>query len=416
MIDFTIPPHILENIDKYKTIAIEVMRPVARQLDEGEHDRPHDYFNAMWPIVKKQYAGRIDAIKNGTDNATPDGPNWSLLENILMIEWLSWGDAGQYLGRPTPSLGGAAIDSVGTDEQKMRFYERWTQDPPKWGSMAITEPGAGSDNSSMRTTAVLDEETNEWILNGEKVFITNGKLALDESHGLSVVWATIDPSAGRAGIKSFVVEGGNPGVSIAKQEHKLGIRASDTVSLSFQDCRIPYENLLGSADIASKKTGNKGFKGAMKTFNASRPSVAAGAIGVARAAVELTQEVLAAEGIVVDYRKPKHELTAVERDLIEMEARYRGAKHLVMKSVAMMVYGDNNRLEASQCKYRAGEAVTWITQKAVDLLGPLGYSRELLAEKFMRDAKINDIYEGTRQINLLIIARSVLSYSRRELA
>ncbi|MFT5197348.1 MAG: acyl-CoA dehydrogenase [Candidatus Promineifilaceae bacterium] len=416
MIDFTIPPQIAQNIEKYKIIAVEVMRPVARQLDEAEHERPTDYFNAMWPFVKAQYSDRIEAIKNGNDNATPDGPNWALLENILMIEALSWGDAGQYLGRPTPSLGGAAIDAIGTDAQKLHFYQRWTEDPPKWGSMAITEPGAGSDNSSMRTTAVLDPDTNEWILNGEKVFITNGKLALDESHGLSVVWATIDPKAGRAGIKSFVVEGGNPGVIIAKQEHKLGIRASDTVSLVFQDCRIPYENLLGSADVVSKSTGNKGFKGAMQTFNASRPAVAAGAIGVARAALEFTQETLAAEGITVDYRKPKNQLTAIERDLIEMEARYTGAKLLVMKAVAMMVYGNNNRLEASQCKYRAGESVTWITQKSVELLGPMGYSRELLAEKFMRDAKINDIYEGTRQINLLIIARVILGYSRRELA
>jgi acyl-CoA dehydrogenase len=416
MIDFTIPPQIAQNIEKYKIIAVEVMRPVARQLDEAEHERPTDYFNAMWPFVKAQYSDRIEAIKNGNDNATPDGPNWALLENILMIEALSWGDAGQYLGRPTPSLGGAAIDAIGTDAQKLHFYQRWTEDPPKWGSMAITEPGAGSDNSSMRTTAVLDPDTNEWILNGEKVFITNGKLALDESHGLSVVWATIDPKAGRAGIKSFVVEGGNPSVIIAKQEHKLGIRASDTVSLVFQDCRIPYENLLGSADVVSKSTGNKGFKGAMQTFNASRPAVAAGAIGVARAALEFTQETLAAEGITVDYRKPKNQLTAIERDLIEMEARYTGAKLLVMKAVAMMVYGNNNRLEASQCKYRAGESVTWITQKSVELLGPMGYSRELLAEKFMRDAKINDIYEGTRQINLLIIARVILGYSRRELA
>ncbi len=416
MIDFTIPPHIEKSIEKFHTIAIEVMRPVARHLDENEHERPTDYFNAMWPLVKQQYADRIEAIHNGTDGATSDGPNWVLLENILMIEALSWGDAGQYLGRPTPSLGGAAIDAIGTDEQKLRLYQRWTEDPPKWGCMAITEPGAGSDNSSMRTTAVLDEATNEWVLNGEKVFITNGKLALDESHGLSVVWATIDPKAGRAGIKSFVVEGQNPGVTIAKQEHKFGIRASDTVSLVFQDCRIPFENLLGTTDVVSKSTGNKGFKGAMKTFNASRPSVAAGALGTARAALEYTQEALAAEGIVVDYRKPKNQLTAIERDLIEMEARYTGAKNLVMKAVAMMVYGDNNRMEASQCKYRAGEAVTWITQKSVELLGPLGYSREMLAEKFMRDAKINDIYEGTRQINLLIIARSVLGYSRRELA
>ncbi|HID53524.1 MAG TPA: acyl-CoA dehydrogenase, partial [Anaerolineae bacterium] len=282
--------------------------------------------------------------------------------------------------------------------------------------------GAGSDNSSMRTTAVLDEETHEWILNGEKIFITNGKLSLEESDGLCVVWATVDPDAGRAGTKSFVVEGHTPGVHIAKQEHKLGIRASDTVSLHFDNVRIPYDNLLGVAAVRKQgsnghKNGHadKGFKGAMKTFDASRPAVAASAMGIARAALEFTQEKLAEEGIVVDYTKSRHEMTAVERDLMEMEARHKGAWLLTLRATAQMVHGESNRLEASMCKFRAGESVTWITQKAVELLGPLGYSREWLAEKWMRDAKINDIYEGTKQINQLIVARSILGYTRREL-
>ena len=137
---------------------------------------------------------------------------------------------------------------------------------------------------------------------------------------------------------------------------------------------------------------------------------------MARAALEFTQATLAEEGIVVDYRKAAHQWSAVERDLVEMEARYKAAWNLTMKAVSMMVYGENNRLEASMCKYRAGETVTWITQKAVELLGPIGYSRDTLAEKWMRDAKINDIYEGTRQINQLIVARSLLGYSRRELS
>jgi acyl-CoA dehydrogenase len=153
----------------------------------------------------------------------------------------------------------------------------------------------------------------------------------------------------------------------------------------------------------------------MKTFDASRPAVAASAVGIARAALEFTRERLAEEGIVVDYSKSLHELTAVERDLMEMEARYKGAWLLTLRAVSMMAYGESNRLESSMCKYRAGEAVTWITQKAVELLGPVGYSRELLVEKWMRDAKINDIYEGTKQINQLIVARSILGYSRREL-
>jgi acyl-CoA dehydrogenase len=360
---------------------------------------------------------RLERNGNGNGSAPKrksGKPNYSILGMIMMIEELSWGDAGQYLCLPHPLLGGAAVESAGTPEQQIRFLKKFTEGDPKWGAMAITEPNAGSDNSSMRTTAVLDEETNEWILNGEKIFITNGKLALEESDGLCVVWATVDPDAGRAGIKSFVVEGSTPGVTIAKQEHKLGIRASDTVSLHFDNARIPYDNVLGSPEVRTKKE-TKGFKGAMKTFDASRPAVAASAVGIARAALELTQAKLKEAGIEVDYTKPQHKLTAVERDLMEMEARYKGAWLLTLRATARMAHGQSNRLEASMCKYRAGEAVTWITQKAVELLGPLGYSRDLLAEKWMRDAKINDIYEGTKQINQLIVARSILGYSRREL-
>ncbi|MEM7538675.1 MAG: acyl-CoA dehydrogenase family protein [Chloroflexota bacterium] len=416
MISFAFPEELSARINAYEAVAVETMRPNSRALDENEHERPMAFIERLWPQVKEEYQGLLDNLDNRVDDADSDEPNWELLARVLMVERLTWGDAGQYLCRPTPSLGGAAVESVGTRDQIHRLFSRWTEDPPKWGSMAITEPEAGSDNSSMRTNARLDPETKEWILNGEKVFITNGKLSLDESHGFCIVWATIDPNAGRAGIKSFIVEGGTPGVTIAKQEHKLGIRASDTVTLAFKDARVPYDNILGSPEIAGKGTGNKGFKGAMKTFNASRPTVAAGAMGVARAALEFTQKTLAEQGITVDYRKPRHQWTAVERDLVEMEARYKAAYLVLMKATSQMVHGENNRMEASMCKYRAGEAVTWITQKAVELLGPIGYSRATLAEKWMRDAKINEIYEGTRQINQLIVARSILGYSRRELS
>ena len=401
------------------------MRPFSRDLDENEHQRPEMFVNMVWPFIKGDMKGRVAKLKasanghangNGSSNGKPKAhkADYSFLGIMMMIEQMSWGDAAQYLCLPHPNLGGSAISAVGTTEQKLRFFSRWAEGEPKWGAMAITEPGAGSDNSSMRTTAVLDPETNEWILNGEKIFITNGKLSLVESDGLCVVWATIDSSAGRAGIKSFVVEANTPGVSIAKQEHKLGIRASDTVALSFQDARIPYDNILGSAEV--RKKGGKGFKGAMKTFDASRPAVAASAMGICRAALEFTQETLAEQGITVDYTKPRHQWTAVENDLVEMESRYKAAWLLTLKATGMMAHGESNRLEASMCKYRAGEAVTWVTQKAVELLGPIGYTRNTLAEKWMRDAKINDIYEGTKQINQLIVARALLGYSRRELS
>ncbi len=423
MIDFEIPETIQNQNQMVKMVAEQAMRPVSRELDENEHQRPKMFVDMTWPftqqMVKQQLKSaqkRLNRNGNGNGSAPSESHvDMAILSLIIMIEQLSWGDAGQYLCLPHPMLGGAAVTAAGTPEQQVRFLSKFAEGEPKWGAMAITEPGAGSDNSSMRTTAVLDEETNEWIINGEKIFITNGKLALDESDGLCVVWATVDPNAGRAGIKSFVVEGHTPGVSIAKQEHKLGIRASDTVALHFDNVRVPYENLLGSAGVKEEKKQDKGFKGAMKTFDASRPAVAASAVGIARAALEFTQEKLAEEGVVVDYTKSKFELTAVERDLIEMEGRYKGAWLLTLRATAQMAHGESNRLEASMSKYRAGEAVTWITQKAVELLGPMGYSREWLAEKWMRDAKINDIYEGTRQINQLIVARSILGYTRREL-
>ncbi|MCP4426726.1 MAG: acyl-CoA dehydrogenase [Chloroflexi bacterium] len=428
MIDFELPEFIKNQNQLIQMVAEQAMRPYSRDLDEHEHERPQAFVEMTWPFTQQMVRQDLKGLKkamegsngqNGSelkaDPSKPRKPNYGILSLVMMIEQLSWGDAGQYLCLPHPMLGGAAIQSAGTPEQQIRFFTRFTEGDPKWGAMAITEADAGSDNSSMRTTAVLDSDTNEWILNGEKIFITSGALALEESDGVCVVWATVDPKAGRAGIKSFVVEGHTPGVTIAKAEHKLGIRASDTVTLHFDNARIPYDNLLGSAEVRQKGAGTKGFKGAMKTFDASRPAVAASAMGIARAALEFTQQKLAEEGIEVDYTKSKHEMTAVERDLMKMEAKHKGAWLLTLRATAQMAYGESNRLEASMSKFRAGEAVTWITQKSVELLGPLGYSREWLAEKWMRDAKINDIYEGTRQINQLIIARSILGYTRREL-
>ena len=412
MINFEIPEKLQNEMKLTEMVAGQIMRPKARYYDEHEHERPQEFINAIWPAVRQQNQQR--AAKNG-NGSKPTGPNTAILRMVLLIEMLSWGDTGQYLCMPGGGLGGFAVDAAGTPEQKKKFMARFAEsDKPVWGSMAITEPDAGSDNSSMRTTAVLDPDTNEWILNGEKIFITSGALSLAESDGFCVVWATVDPHAGRKGIKSFVVEAHTPGVTVSPGLDKFGIRASDTVVISFEDARVPFDHMLGSTQVKQPDT-SKGFRGAMKTFDASRPAVAASAVGIARSALEFTQAKLAEDGIVVDYTKPRHLLTAVERDLMEMEAQYKSAWLLTLKATEAIMYGRGNRLEASMCKAHAGTAVTRITQKSVELLGPLGYSREMLAEKFMRDAKINDIYEGTRQINLLIVARSILGYSRREL-
>ncbi len=419
MISFEIPDRITNEVQLVKMVAEQVMRPKSRYYDEHEHERPVEYINMMWQFLRDQNKKRMQKLMsaNGHGNGSKpkEGFDFAVLRLVVVVEMLSWGDAGMYLCTPDPLLGGAAVEAVGTTEQKIRFLKRFGEGDPKWGAMAMTEPGAGSDTSGIRTKAFLDPDTNEWVLNGEKIFCTSGGLALEESDGFVVVWATVDPVAGRAGMKPFVVEAGTPGVSVVKHEHKMGIRVSDTVSIVFQDARIPHDNILGSVEVQQKGATSKGFQGAMKTFDASRPAVAASAMGVARAAMEYTRDRMAEEGIVLDYTKPLHQMTAVERDLMEMEARQRAGWLLTVRAATMMGYGQSNRLEASMCKARAGETATWITQKAVELLGPLGYSRDYLVEKWMRDAKINDIYEGTKQINLLIVARSILGYTRKEL-
>jgi acyl-CoA dehydrogenase len=358
----------------------------------------------------------LEEPKTAAENGEKKRPSTTYLRLMLLVEMLSWGDVGIYLCLPSAALGGAAIEAVGTKEQKLRLLTRFAEgDKPTFGAMAMTEPGAGSDTSAISTSASFDEETNQWVLNGQKIFCTNGKLALEESNGLVIVWATVNKAAGRAGMKPFVVEAGTAGVKVIKTEIKHGIRASDTAAIIFDNARIPADNILGSADLQASKE-DKGFKGAMATFDASRPIVAASALGVGRAAVDFVKQTLKENGVEIPYGTPYHKLTAVQRDVMEMEAQLKAAYLLTLRSVSLLDEKLSNPLEASMAKVKAGKAVTLITQKAVEILGPMGYSREWLVEKWMRDGKINDIYEGTGQINTLVVARRILDYTRNELS
>ena len=333
-IEFKTPDEIEKQLQSVRVVAEHVMRPESRYLDDHEHSRPVKYVNMMWPQMKQMEKFNLEAAlartqrlpKNGAGdnghNGSQNGANGSgarqstaNLSLIHMIETLSWGDAGVYLCTPSSALAGAAINAVATPEQLEKFLRRFTEGEPKWGAMAMTEPQAGSDTSNIQTSALFDPQTNEWVLNGQKIFCTSGKLALMESQGLIVVWATVDKSAGRAGMKPFVVEAGTPGVTIAKVEEKLGIRASDTAAIIFDNCRIPAENLLGDAEV-KRGVGNKGFKGAMKTFDSTRPIVAASAIGIGRAAFEFTRDTLAKQGVRMEYNKPRWKLSTVQADLI----------------------------------------------------------------------------------------------------
>jgi len=415
MIEFEAPKPISQQSFVLKTVAENMMRPVSRYFDENEHQIPWDYINFMHMAMRATGAGSLapsDTPKKDAEGKERPRIGYQML--AFMMEMLSWGDVGIYLCTPGGMLGAAAIEAAATPEQKLKFLARFREEKPAFGAMAMTESQAGSDTSAIRTTAVLDKETNEWILNGEKIFVTAGQKALEEGKGLVVVWATIDPTAGRAGMRSFVIESGNPGIKVTKLEHKMGIRASDTASLVLQDCRVPFENILGSPEVNQEKT-TTGFKGAMATFDATRPLIGATAVGVARATLELLKELLEKEGITIRYGLPRQKLTSIERDIIDMEVMLRSAWLLVIKAVWMADNRKSNPLEASMSKVRGGDVVTKITQKAIEIMGPLGYSQELLLEKWFRDAKISDIYEGTGQINRLIVARNILGYSGRDL-
>ena len=386
-------------------------------FDENEHEIPWDYINFMHTAVKAM--GGTSMAPDETPKPKDDAgdmkkkrPPIAYQRLAHMVEMLSWGDAGMYLCIPGGLLGSAAVAAAGTPEQKKRFLGKMVGNKPAFDAMAMTESQAGSDTSAIRATATLDEGTKEWILNGEKIFVTAGHKALVESDGFVVVWASIDPSAGRAGMRAFVVEAGTPGCAVTKMEHKLGIRVSDTVSIILQDCRIPYENILGSPTV--EKT-TKGFKGAMATFDATRPIVAAQAIGIARATLELLKEELEKNGITIRYGLPRQKLTNIEREVIDMEIQFHSAWLLVIKALWMADNKIHNPKESSMSKVRACDIVVRITQKAVELLGPLGYSRDMLLEKWFRDAKITDLYEGTGQINRLVVARNILGYRGSEL-
>ena len=402
MINLEIPRKLELVARMARDIAEGMFRPISRKYDRAEHSYPVE-LDSLRAILDGMAEGggslgadSLSQARKSSDEGIRNGKN---MASVLNVMELARGDLGLLLAIPGQGLGNSAIAAVATPEQKERFAG-------KWASMAITEPEAGSDSASIRTTAVLDPETDEWVLNGEKIYVTSGARA-----ELIVVWATIDRSAGRAAIKSFVVPRDTPGCELARLEHKLGIRASDTAAFSFTDCRIPRANLLGSEDVRSKK----GFAGVMQTFDNTRPVVAAMALGVSRASLDRTWELLAPCGVDRRFDRPRWQLDATRAELARMEAEWEGARLLTLKAAWMADNGQPNSKHASMAKAKAGRVATDIALRCVELCGTIGYGEDELLEKWARDAKITDIFEGTQQIQQLIVARRVLGKSSRDL-
>ncbi len=312
-----------------------------------------------------------------------------ILHSLVMLE-IYWG--GIALHRSKWGLGNTVLKTVATPEQ----FEKWKNHTI---AIAITEPGAGSDPANIRTTATFDRETGEWILNGEKIFISQA-----QSGDAAMVLSRFIAPDGSRGMTTFIVEKGTPGFSVGPQLRKLGIRSHDTCNLLFENCRIPEFNHI-----------NGDFKSTMSVFNDSRPMVGAMALGVARAALDFAREKLAERGIEVSYRGGMRSRSAVVDRFIRLEAIFEAALLTVLRSKWLEQQAEPPKVEASIAKAAGGKAARKITQGCIELLGPEALSEEYPLDRCFRDGRIFDIYEGAGEIQRLIIARSILGYTGRDL-
>ncbi|AXY59937.1 acyl-CoA dehydrogenase family protein [Acinetobacter sp. WCHAc010052] len=386
-------------VDQAHETALNVLRPISRKYDKAEHAYPKELdmlaslLDGMNDGGDGLNAGAAVNKRGDTDTSNKNGVNMSTALGVIEM---CYGDTGLLLSMPRQGLGNSAIAAVANDEQLERFKGTWA-------AMAITEPGCGSDSAAIRTTATKDGD--DYILNGEKIFVTSGERA-----DSVVVWATLDKKVGRAAIKSFVVPKDTPGMKVERLEHKLGIKASDTAAISFIDCRVPAANLLGNAEIDVAK----GFAGVMETFDNTRPLVAAMAVGCAKASLERIKEIFKDE-LDPDYSTPYLQTSNIAAQIYRMEAEWEAARLLTLRATWMADNRKPNSKEASIAKAKAGRICNDITLKCLELAASVGYNEDELLEKWARDSKILDIFEGTQQIQQLIIARRELGKSSSEL-
>lgn len=384
MIHFTLSESQKAFRDYAHQVAVEEMRPISLECDRSEKI-PESFFLAMQQRFWAGSSGQARMQASGEEKQ----------ENILSLlsqEEMAWGDAALSTAIPGPGLAAPPILSQGTPEQQAKFLGPYMDGKLHWGALALTEPGIGSDVSGIATTAVLDGD--EWVINGHKHYITNGARA-----DLVIAFATVDKSLGREGIRPFVVPQGTPGLIVGRIEEKMGLRASQTAELIFENCRIPKENLLAGRE-KSKKAG---FKAAMGTLDATRPMVGALAVGIARAAYETTCQWVKEE---LPKGYPAHKRREIEAELEDIGQELQMARLLVWRAGWMADKRIPNSKEASMSKAYAGGLVMKVTAAGVRITAPgeNSESKQFL-HKWFRDAKVFDIFEGTAQIQRLVIAR-----------
>lgn len=400
MIEFELSSKQKQIRDMIHMLANDVVRPLSLQADR-DHGLPLDFLQRINDMRGAFMGNAMPKEYTGGEPTTEDLAKKKKAAVNLMAaigsEEMGWGDAAVVLSLPGPGLGGPPVLSMGTPEQKKRFFGIFDQPGLHWGAYALTEPGAGSDVSAIRTTCVKDGK--HWVLNGTKCYITNGARA-----DWNVVFATVDFSQGRLGHRAFVVEKGTPGFRVGKIEEKIGLRASETAELVFEDCRVPEDNLLGGEEHYRSK---EGFMGAMKTFDSTRPLVGAMACGIGRAAFEYARDFLK-DNYLLSRPIPRYRVLADR--LARIQRRLDAARLLVWRAAWMADQGIANAKEASMAKAYAGQAASHACFEAIEICGAPGAvagGEHAFLDKWFRDIKVFDIFEGTGQIQRIVIAKRI---------
>ena len=403
MIDFTLSKKQRELKEGVHNLGKFVVRPMSLAMDRN-HEVPEEFLR-NFVMMASSFRGSVGQWGGGA--ALPEKPrdDKKVSETnrtaAIGAEELAWADAALLLCLPGPGLGGPPVNATGTPEQKARFLGMFgdivTGGPLKWGAYGLTEPGAGSDVAGIRTSCRKDG--NHWVLNGRKCYITNGGRAI-----WTVIFATVDPSLGRAGHRAFVVEKGTPGFEVGKIEEKMGLRANETAELVLEDCRVPEENLLGGEDAYVSK---EGFMTAMKTFDNTRPLVGAMAVGIGRAAYEHARDFVKDHYVM---SRPIPRYAAIADRLARMGRKLDAARMLVWRATYMADLGIPNAKEASMAKAAAGQAATQACIDAIEICGAHGSlsTEHALLEKWFRDIKVYDIFEGTGNIQRVVISKRLM--------
>ncbi len=390
--DFALNDEQREFKDHCRRFAREVIRPVARKHDAEE--------STPWEVIREARAWGL----NGLDHIQRTGQDRDGQLGVIAAEEMHWGCAGIALAVNGSGLAAAGIAASGSPEQIARWVPQCfgSDEEIKLGAYAVTEAQAGSDVKSLRTTAKLDGD--EWVLDGTKVFITNGGIA-----DVHVVVATVDSALGHRGQASFVIGKGTPGLEQGKKETKIGIRASHTAEVVLENCRIPAENLLGGMDKLNRKlerarSGQKsGASNALATFEMTRPMVGASALGIAQAAYEWTLEYL--DGQTIESR-PALKEQRIQQVLADVATEIDSARLLVQRASWMGRNGvPMSGGQGSMSKLKAGDVTMWATTTLMDLVGPFAQTADCPLEKWFRDAKIYQLFEGTAQVQRLVISR-----------